>query len=336
MNQPLRRTRGSGPSPTSRTPRGHRSCFADNMSTVELIGVPFDGWGRAGNQARAAQVLREAGLVASMAPRAVSDRGDLVLPPPSARRGDETSLINETALVAMVQAVGEQVHEAVRAGRFPMVFGGDCTSLLGILPALPGVALLFVDGHEDTTPLDSSEDGEAANTEIGLLLGLTGRLLRGPLAQRLAEPTLERNSLAVLGPRDVEWRQRLNVASLRELGVWFRDWRQAQTDPAGEGRAAVRHLRRTAEQWWLHVDLDVLDPRAFPAQGVPGDPCPTGGLSWSALTDLLVAAIAAEEGGCVGLSVVIYDPEQDPTREQAAQIVAIVAKIMAAHQQRLG
>jgi arginase len=34
-------------------------------------------------------------------------------------------------------------------------------------------------------PLDSSEDGEAANTELGLLLGLTGRLLSGPLAERL-------------------------------------------------------------------------------------------------------------------------------------------------------
>lgn len=39
------------------------------------------------------------------------------------------------------------------------------------------MALLFVDGHEDTMPLDVSEDGEAANTEIGLLLELTGRLL---------------------------------------------------------------------------------------------------------------------------------------------------------------
>ena len=34
-------------------------------------------------------------------------------------------------------------------------------------------------------PLDVSEGGEAANTEIGLLLGLTGRLLTGPLGDRL-------------------------------------------------------------------------------------------------------------------------------------------------------
>jgi len=34
-------------------------------------------------------------------------------------------------------------------------------------------------------PLGVSEDGEAANTEIDLLLGLTGRLLTGPLGDRL-------------------------------------------------------------------------------------------------------------------------------------------------------
>lgn len=30
--------------------------------TVELLGVPFDGWGRPGAQSRAAEALGEAGL----------------------------------------------------------------------------------------------------------------------------------------------------------------------------------------------------------------------------------------------------------------------------------
>ena len=299
------------------------------MAVVEMVGVPFDGWGRPGNQASASAVLREAGLVAAAAPHEVVDGGDVDLPEPDPRRGPETSLVNEPALLAMVRAVGDRVVAAVGSDRFPLVYGGDCTTLLGTVPALRAggpVGLVFVDGHEDTMPLDSSEDGEAANTEVGLLLGITGRLLTGRLAEGL--PALEREHLAVLGPRDQVWRNRFNVGTLRDAGVWLRDWRETAADPAGVAQEAVRHVRAHTERWWLHVDLDVLDPEEFPAQAVPGDSGLPGGLTWVALTELLVAAVGA--GGCVGWSVAIYDPDQDPTRAGAAQIVTLASTVMAA------
>ena len=92
----------------------------------------------------------------------------LLLPPADPGRGADTSLINEAALVAMTDQVGDRVASAVADGRFPLVYGGDCTTLLGTVPALRRagpLGLLFVDGHEDTMPLDVSEDGEAANAE---------------------------------------------------------------------------------------------------------------------------------------------------------------------------
>jgi arginase len=296
------------------------------MDHVELIGVPFDGYGRTGNQAAASEALRVAGLASAFGSLEVTDRGDLELPAPDPSRGAATSLMNEAALFAMVERVGKAVTRAVENGHFPVVHGGDCTTLLGTIPALgrtASVGLFFLDGHEDTMPLDVSEDGEAANTEIGLLLGLTGRLLKGPLASCVG--VLQRRDIAVLGPRDEAWRRRFNVGSLQDHGVWFRGWQQASARPEESAREAVRHLRAAAERWWLHVDLDVLDPTGFAAQGVPGAPGEPNGLSWEALTSVLTTAVG--EGGCVGWSVAIYDPEQDPSRADAHRIVRLVNEV---------
>ncbi|MET0757501.1 MAG: arginase family protein [Mycobacterium sp.] len=298
------------------------------MAEVELIGVPFDGYGRIGNQARAASVLRDAGLLDAFEGHHVVAVCDLDLPAPSPRRGRSTTLINEAALLAMTDALNERVGTAMTAGRFPFVYGGDCSTLLGIVTGLVGdVGLVFIDGHEDTMPLDVSEDGEAANTEIGLLLGLTGRLLTGPLGDRL--PALRPDELVVLGPRDEAWRRQFNVGTLADCGVWLAPLAEVADDPAGTGRRAIGHLARAVDRWWLHIDLDVLDPVVFAAQGLPDVEDEPGGLTWRQLTDLVRAIL--ETGACVGFSIAIYDPDQDPDRTDATNIVNFVRNALAAY-----
>lgn len=299
------------------------------MADIELIGVPFDGYGRAGNQTNAARVLHDAGLADAFDHHHVIDH-TLELPEADPARGASTSLINEAALLDMTDALNRRVGDAVVAGRFPVVYGGDCSSLFGIVTGLRDhvgdVGLVFIDGHEDTMPLDVSEDGEAANTEIGLLLlGLTGRLLGGRLGDRL--PALAPEHLSVLGPRDDAWRRRFNVGTLADSGVWVAPLAEVADDPAGAGRAAIAELAGQVDRWWLHIDLDVLDPVVFPSQGLPDVEDEPGGLTWDQLTDLVVSLFGSA-AHCVGASLAIYDPDQDDDHADAAKIVEFVRKAL--------
>lgn len=300
------------------------------MADIELIGVPFDGYGRVGNQGRAARVLHDAGLADAFDHHHVIEHDVVDLPEPDPQRGASTTLINEPALLAMTNALNIRVGEAIAAGRFPVVYGVDCSSLFGIVTGLRDhvgdVGLVFIDGHEDTMPLDVSEDGEAANTEIGLLLGWTGRLLGGDLGDRL--PALAPEHLVVLGPRDDAWRRRFNVGTLADSGVWVAPLAEVADDPAGVGRAAVTELATHVDRWWLHIDLDVLDPLVFPAQGLPGVEDEPGGLTWDQLTDLVVSLFGSA-AHCVGASLAIYDPDQDQNRAAAANIVQFVRNALA-------
>ena len=292
---------------------------------IDMIGVPFDGMGRSPGQAGAPRALRAAGLSAVFGPGAAMEP-DLVLPGPVPQRAAGSGLLNERALLQMAGALHRQVRASLSAGRFPFVYGADCSVLLAAVPAVRDVAgragLLFVDGHEDATPMDLSLSGEAANMEIALLLGLTGERAPQPLRGWL--PALALDAIAMLGPRDHLFRQAANVPTVADR-VWLRSADEVSADPPGYVRMAIDHVAAHASRWWLHIDLDVLARSDFSACGAPGEVSLAGGLTWRQLTQ--ISASALQDGGCAGWSMSIYNPDLDPDRSTARRIVEFVAQV---------
>jgi arginase len=294
---------------------------ATGRQRVDLIGAPFNSAGKADGVAGAPGALRRAGLGEALtgAGFTVADRGDLEMAPMTPARDLISGVIASAALAHMIRSVRQVVGASIAAGAFPLVLGGDCPVLIGCLGAAAthGAArVLFVDGHEDAWPADRSTTGEAADMELGWLLGRALEDLPAHLREEI--PEVKPDDVIVLGARD---EQELADAGVESIGDLVRIVRPPSIaeDPAAVADEAVVALSARGP-WWLHVDLDVLSTESLAAVDYPQ----AGGLDWPALADVTQRALASPD--VLGWTVTIYNPELDPQGAAAARIVRYVVE----------
>lgn len=287
--------------------------------TWELTGVPYTSAREPGGIAKAIGVLRGLGLAERLEAHGAVDAGDLKLLPPSGERG-ASGILNEAAFEHFVDAAHVRVHEAHHRHRRPLLVGGDCPVLLGGLAALGGErGLVMLDGHEDAWPPPLSKTGEASDSELGIALGLFPENMPPPLDRWGA--LLGPSNVALLGPRD---RDEIAGGGARPIGddlAFFRDEQTLQDSDGGAPMADALDAIE-AESFWLHLDLDVLSSEAFAAVDYPQP----GGLGWAQLESL--ASEATRDPRCRGVSVVIYNPDLDPDRRAARELIDFLSRLI--------
>jgi arginase len=203
------------------------------------------------------------------------------------------------------------------------VAGGDCSVLLGIVPALHAlgpVGLWFLDGHPDYQSPADSATGETADMELALLTGDGPQPLVGLAG---AAPMLPPAAAVLIGHRT----DGLEAASAAEVarvpaGLRRIDAATLVADPQAAGERARDWLDGSGRELWLHLDLDVLDPSALPAVTYPQP----GGPGW----DALAAAVRplATSPHLRGVSVADFRPDLDPDGTYAARVVALLDDVL--------
>jgi arginase len=271
-----------------------------------------------GLRAGGVEALPAALLAAGLAERLGGRRGDRLAAPAFDERIDpDTRMLNPGGLRDYSPRLADAVGAVLEDGAFPIVLGGDCSILLGIMLALRRrgrYGLLFLDGHADFYQPEAEPTGEAASMELALVTG------RGPEIVTNLEgrcPLVLDEDVVVFGFRDAAHAaaegsrllapalRALDLAAVRERGI---EW--ATLD-------ALAHLERKGGPtgFWVHLDVDVLDDAIMPAV----DYRLPDGLSWDELTAVLRRVVASDRA--VGLDVTIFNPTLDPDGQIAASLV---------------
>lgn len=275
--------------------------------------------------AKAPGALRDQGLVARLGAR---DAGCLTPPrydPAGWQPGD--GVCQAAQIAGYSVRLADRIGAMLDADEFPVVLGGDCSILLGSAVAVsrwaepregrPG--LVFVDGHSDFRhPGNAPYVGAAAGEDLALVTGRGQVELAGIENRR---PYLRDADVVVLGIRGHdEYRMDLQAA-----GIAVRPVPELRVEGAARTAQWAGGQLADCAGFWVHVDVDVLDPAVMPAVDAPDD----GGIAHREL-ELLIAGLVGHPG-CLGLEVTVFDPDQDPKGGYAAELAdTLVAALGAA------
>jgi arginase len=275
--------------------------------------------------AKAPGALRDHGLVARLGARDAGCITPARYDPTGWQPGDGVAQSEDIAVFS--KRLADRIGQLLEAGEFPVVLGGDCSVLIGTGLAMRRhgstvdghIGLVYVDGHSDFRHQgNASYVGAAAGEALALA---TGRGQPNLASIEHRRPYFRDVDVVLLGIRSHdEYRLDLQAA-----GILGRPVPELRSDGAARSAQWARTQLADCAGFWVHVDVDVLDPSVMPAVDAPD----VGGIAYTELELLLAGLVAAPE--CLGVEITVFDPDYDPdgvyARELADTLVAGLAPL---------
>ncbi|MCH8178450.1 MAG: arginase [Proteobacteria bacterium] len=287
-----------------------------DLPAVSLIGAPTDvGAGRIGAR-MGPSALRVAGIVQAIADFGIDvrDGGDLHGP-----ANPQRVAVNGFRHLPEVARWNELLHESVlaelRAGRLPVMLGGDHSLGIGSISAVARhcrdtgrrLRVLWLDAHADLNTAALTPSGNLHGMPVACLCGHGPTALTGIGGHT---PAISPQDIRQIGIRSVDAGEKRFVHA---LGIEVYDMRFI--DENGMRHTMAQALLGMDEATHLHVSLDVdfLDPDIAPGVGTTV----RGGPTYREAQ--LCMEMIADTGRLGSLDVVELNPALD-VRNQTAEL----------------
>lgn len=270
-------------------------------------------------------------LGAGLAERTGTNHPIIQVPTLNALRTNEkdavTNCLNAPLIREFSMTLLDAITPVIANKRFALVLGGDCSVLLGIMPALKqqgDYGLVFVDAHADFYSPGTSTSGEAADMDLALVTGRGPELLTNINSLR---PYVPDEHIVHIGQRDWEETKQYGSPDIRDTVIRCYDLAAIRK----KGIAAIttevlQHINTLAfDGFWIHFDTDVLADEINPAV----DYRLPGGLQFEEASYLIGHLLST--GRIAGMSVTIFNPALDEDGHIARGITACISRMFSFH-----
>lgn len=245
----------------------------------------------------------------------------------NSNRDPITKCLNPVAIRDFSLSLMKEIENQIDKSTFPLVLGGDCSILIGIMAGLGSrgnFGLIFLDAHADFYQPEKSTTGEVADMDLAIVTG------RGPnILTDISnlKPYVEDKNVIHIGQRDTEETKKYGSQDVAKTGIKSFDY--AEIKSAGLEKileAIIGHINKlNLDGFWIHFDTDVICDEENPAV----DYRLPGGLTFIQMGYLLNRLI--QTGQIIGMDITIFNPTLDKDGEISVKVTDCLAHAFDSH-----
>ena len=293
------------------------------MSAVTIIGVPSD----LGANMRGANIgpsaIRIAGLHEKLKVLgcSIEERGDIVVPLREMLSKDEMDSKYRRPILEICGRLSDEVYRALKAGRKPIVMGGDHSIGIGTISGVSrftkeqnsSMGLIWIDAHADMNTPASTHSGNIHGMPLSVVLGHGFPDL---VNMNGFAPKVRPQNVALIGIRtlDSEEKELCRTSGIRYFTMREIDERGMHAIT----QEAITVATNGTAGFHLSFDLDGIDPLYAPGVSTPV----TGGISYREAH--LILEMMADTKKLLSMEFVELNPMRDIEHKTAGLVVDLI------------
>ncbi|MBZ5611851.1 MAG: arginase [Acidobacteriia bacterium] len=229
------------------------------------------------------------------------------------------------AITEICTRLAEMVADAMAAGKFPLVLGGDHSAAVGTVSGVSKhfrarhekLGLIWIDAHTDMNTPATSPSGNVHGMPLACCIGLGPPELTSIFGY---SPKVDPANVALVGIRSVDQKERdivqqsgVHAFTMRDIDErGMRSVIKQAIDVAASGTAGFH----------VSLDMDAVDPREAPGVGTPV----RGGITYREAH--LAMETLGDTGRLTSMEVVEVNPVIDEANRTAILAVELVMSAM--------